>query len=128
MKKSNIIIALTTILISIFIFHLNSWHYKMLAHDRINKVIELQEADIHLAKVTYDQYDYFEAGYVMEVYFNDDPDIKYRYVYERDKRRVKVSAWLNNTSLDLTNRIGKYDYFVKVHFDRNKEIQDVIKR
>ena len=115
------------ILILIIVFHLNSWHYKLLAHDRINRVIELQEADIHFAKVTYDQYDYFESGYVMEVYFNDDPDVKYRYVYERDKRRVQVSAWLNNASLDLTKRKDTYDYFKTVHFDRNKDIQDIIK-
>ena len=127
-KKTNLIIALITILISILLFHLNSWHYKLLAHDQITKVIDMQEADIHLAKVTYDQYDYFEAGYVMEVYFNDDPEIKYRYVYERDKRRVHISAWLKNASLDLTNQIGKYDYFKTVKFDRNREIQDVIKR
>ncbi|MDX1699067.1 MAG: DUF3139 domain-containing protein [Melioribacteraceae bacterium] len=128
MKKTNIKLALTTILILVVIFLLNSWHYKLLAHDRITKVIAMQEADIHLAKVTYDQYDYFETGYVMEIYFNDDPEIKYRYVYERDIRSVHVSAWLNNASLDLTNRIGKYDHFITVHFDRNKEIKDIIKR
>lgn len=128
MKKTNFIIALTTILIFIIIFHLNSWHYKLLAHDRINRVIDMQEADIHHAKVTYDQYDYYEAGYVMEVYYHDDPDIKYRYVYERNKRKVHVSAWLNNSSLDLTNRKGKYDYFITVLFDEKKVIQDVIQR
>ncbi len=41
-------------------------HYKYLAHDRIHQVTAHQGADLSKARLVYDQYDYFESGYVME--------------------------------------------------------------
>ena len=123
-----IIIFLSAIIIGTVAFQVNSWHYRSVAHDRIDQVIEMQEANIHDAKVTYDDYDYFENGYVKEVYYDDDFDIRYRYIYERERDYVYVTAYLNNASLDLTDRKGKYDYFISVYFDENGKISEVSKR
>ncbi len=137
MKKENkllfvlliiIIIFLSAIIIGIVAFKLNSWHYSSVAHDRFDQVIEMQKANIHHAKITYDEYDYFENGYVMEVYYDDDFDIRYRYIYERERDYVYVTAYLNNASLDLTDRKGKYDYFISVYFDEDGKISEVSKR
>jgi len=137
MKKENkllfvlliiIIIFLSAIIIGIVAFKLNSWHYRSVAQNRIDQVIEMQEANIHDAKITYDDYDYFENGYVMEVYYDDDFDIRYRYIYERERDNVYVTASLNNATLDLTDRKGKYDYFITVYFDEDGKISEVTKR
>ena len=137
MKKENkllfvlliiIIIFLSAIIIGIVAFKLNSWHYRSVAQNRIDQVIEMQEANIYDAKVTFNDYDYFENGYVMEVYYDDDFDIRYRYIYERERDNVYVTASLNNATLDLTDRKGKYDYFITVYFDEDGKISEVTKR
>lgn len=123
-----IIGLLSVVIIGTVAFQVNSWHYRSVAHDRIDQVIEMQEANIHDAKITYDDYDYFENGYVKEVYYDDDFDIRYRYIYERERDYVYVTAYLNNASLDLTDRKGKYDYFISVYFDEDGKISEVSKR
>ena len=117
-----LLIISLTIVGGISAFKINSIHYKNLANDRIHQVIDLQEADLSKAKIVYDQYDYFESGYVMEVYYDDDPDILYRYIFERPRDQVYVYASLGNASLDLTDRKGKYRYFFHTYFDRNGNI------
>ena len=123
-----IIVFLSVIILGTVAFKINSWHCRSIAHDRIDQVIEMQEANIHHAKITFDAYDYFENGYVKEVYYDDDFDIRYRYIYERDRDYVYVTASLNNATLDLTDRKGKYDYFISVHFDEDGKISEVSKR
>ena len=109
--------------ICITLFLLNSIHYKYLAHDRIYQVIALQGADLSNARIVFDEYDYFESGYVMEVYYDDDPDIRYRYIFERPRDQVYVYASLGNASLDLTDRKGKYRYFFHTYFDYKGDIK-----
>lgn len=113
-----------TIVICITLFLLNSMHYKYQAHDRILQVIALQEADLSKARIVFDEYDYFESGYVMAVFYNDDPDIRYKYIYERPRNRVYVSAWLGNASLDLTNRKAKYSTSFHTFFDFKGDIKE----
>jgi hypothetical protein len=70
------------ILICFIAFQLNSAHYKKLADDRIEKVIELQGADFEKAEIHIDRYDYFEKVYVKYIYlkmiqiFNTDITVK----------------------------------------------------
>lgn len=108
--------------ICITLFLLNSIHYKYLAHDRIYQVIALQGADLSNARIVFDEYDYFESGYVMEVYYDDDPDIRYRYIFEKPHDEVYVYASLGNASLDLTDRKGKYRYFFYTYFNSKETI------
>jgi hypothetical protein len=115
----------SVILISFIAFKLNSAHYKKLADDRIEKVIELQGADIEKAEIHMDRYDYFDSGYVKYIYFNDDAEIEYRYIYERPSDMVYVSAFSGNASLDLTDKKAKYDHFIHVFFDSNGTIKNV---
>lgn len=126
MKKVIIFIFFAGVII--LAFKINSVHYKNLADDRIGQVIKLQGANIEKARIEFDEYDYFASGYVKEIYFNDDADIKYSYDYEKSRDIVKVSAWLNNASLDLTGTVSKYDPFLKVRFDSNGKIENVEKR
>lgn len=112
------------LVISLTLFFLNSLNYKYLAHDRIQQVITLQGADLSKARIVYDEYDYFEAGYVMKVYYDADPDIRYKYVYERDRRRVYVSASLGNATIDLTDRTGKYRNSFKTYFDYKGRVKE----
>lgn len=112
-----------TIIIIVTVFLLNSMHYKNQAHDRINQVIAYQGANLSNARLVYDEYDYFHSEYRMEVYYNDDPGILYKYRFDRSLQRVYVFASLGNASLDLTDRKGKYRYFFHTYFDYNGNIK-----
>lgn len=120
--------VVSTILICFVVLKLNSFHYKKLADDRIGKVIELQEANLEEARIERDFYDYFESGYVKDIYFNDDPDIEYRYVYEKSRDMVYVSAFVGNASIDLTNKVAKYEECMDVYFNSDGNIERIEKR
>ena len=108
-------------------FKVNSIHYKKLADDRIEKAAEVQGADISKAKTTYDSYDYFASAYVKYIYFNADPEIEYRYEYVRSEDNVKISAYVNNVSLDLTDKVPEYYPFLNIDYGSDGKIKHVEK-
>ncbi|WP_338749422.1 DUF3139 domain-containing protein [Bacillus sp. FJAT-52991] len=96
-------------------------HYKKLADERIEKVIEFQGATLNNGKVMVDVYDSKNACWFKSIYFHDDPDITYEYEYIKSSNEVRVWAMYNNMSLDLVNKEAKYP-LIDVYFDKEGNI------
>ncbi|OZI11625.1 hypothetical protein CEW92_10745 [Bacillaceae bacterium SAS-127] len=102
-------------------------HYKKLADDRIEKVIDFQGAKLINGKVTVDAYDGKNGNWLKTIYFNDDPEITYDYEYTKSSNEVRVFAWHKNMSLDLANKKAKYP-LMDVYFDKEGNIIESEKR
>ena len=129
MKKIliNLIIFGLVILIIFIPFKISSSNYQKLVNDRIGKVIEIQEADLGNARIDMDEYDYFDSSYSKRIYFNDDPEIEYRYNYEKPRDRVHLTAFYKSASVNVIGMETKYIHSIKVYFDSEGTIIKVKK-
>lgn len=125
-SKILIIIGLV-ILISVIAIKINLSNYKKLADDRVEKVIEIQEADLDKARIEVDEYDFYDSSYSKRIYFNDDPEIEYRYNYEKPRDRVHVTAYYKSASVNVIGKETKYSHSLKVYFDSEGLINKVDK-
>ncbi|PAQ13449.1 hypothetical protein CD798_15275 [Bacillaceae bacterium SAOS 7] len=125
-KKMMIILLLITT-VGIIGKKLYFAHYKKLADDRIEKVIDFQGAKLNNEKVTVDLYDSKNSCWLKLIYFNDDPEIRYDYEYTKSSNKVRVSAMYKNMSLDLANKKAKYP-LMDVYFDKEGNIIESEKR
>lgn len=129
MKKilKNLIIIGLVILIIFIPFKISSSNYKKLVNDRIEKVIEIQKADLGNARIDMDEYDFYDSSYSKRIYYNDDPEIEYRYNYEKPRDRVHVTAFYKSASVNVIGKETKYSHSIKVYFDSEGSISKVDK-
>ncbi|MGM7635260.1 DUF3139 domain-containing protein [Bacillus sp. Hm123] len=128
-KKVMIILLVMVLIITVGIIGKKLYfaHYKKLADDRIEKVIDFQGAKLNNGKVTVDGYDSKNGCWVKFIYFSDDPEIEYDYSYIKSSSEVRVFASYKNMSLDLANKKAKYP-LMDVYFDKEGNIIESEKR
>ncbi|MBT2661684.1 hypothetical protein [Bacillus sp. ISL-45] len=122
----SVLIVLTYFTIVFFagflIFKINMFHYEKTADNRITKAMEFQKVNISEDKVENSFFNY-KSGWSKMVYYNDDPEIRYEYVYDRSENEVDVFGMHKNMSLDLAKKEAKYP-LGSFCFLKNGEIED----
>jgi len=122
----SVLIVLTYFVIVFFagflIFKINMYHYEKTADSRIAKAMEFQNVNTSEENVENSFFNY-RTGWSKFVYYNDDPEIRYEYVYDRSENEVDVYGMYKNMSLDLAKKEAKYP-LGSFCFLKNGEIED----
>lgn len=84
----SVLIILTYFVIVFFvgflIFKVNMFHYEKTADSRIAKAMEFQKVN-RSEGIVENSFLNYKTGWSKMVYYNDDPEIRYEYVYDRSE-------------------------------------------
>jgi len=126
MKKFIIALIIIGLVATIIVIGKNLYftQYKKLSDDRVEQVVKFQKANLNNANITIDAYDSKLSCWVKQIYFTEDPEIRYEYGYDRSSNELRVSGMYKNMSLDLADKKAKYP-LIDVYFDKKGNIKKI---